>query len=287
MNMKLLFAKYGPGLLTAALVSTLVGGAAFAAAIDEYGVATMDDSAQVMESAGDVIPAFNISPQAYGVDSYSSISISGMEFHGLRDAEPGDSAAGGLYWNGGTSGFFDAGFHLPTGSLFYGVTYLLYDNSDTGQVDFWIWDRQYTAGGGTGSTLIYDYEGTGVAATPGETGKYVAFDSPVLIVNGNALLDAEQEQHFYSIRASFSQTGVGLGLRGLVLWYKRQVSPAPASATFDDVATDHQFFQYIEALAASGITSGCSATSYCPDAPLTRGQMAVFLAKALGLHYGY
>ncbi len=49
--------------------------------------------------------------------------------------------------------------------------------------------------------------------------------------------------------------------------------------------TGHWAFQHIEALAASGITAGCSATEYCPDAPLTRAQMAVFLAKALGLHW--
>ena len=39
----------------------------------------------------------------------------------------------------------------------------------------------------------------------------------------------------------------------------------------------------IEALAASGITSGCGGTSYCPDNPVTRGQMAAFLVRALGL----
>ena len=63
------------------------------------------------------------------------------------------------------------------------------------------------------------------------------------------------------------------------------VSPAPAQATFNDVPTNHPFFQFIEALKASGITGGCQASPplYCPDAPLTRGQMAVFLAKALGL----
>jgi hypothetical protein len=63
------------------------------------------------------------------------------------------------------------------------------------------------------------------------------------------------------------------------------VSPAPAQATFNDVPTDHPFFQFIEALSASGITAGCQASPplYCPDATLTRGQMAVFLAKALGL----
>jgi len=40
-----------------------------------------------------------------------------------------------------------------------------------------------------------------------------------------------------------------------------------------------------EALYAAGITGGCGNFNYCPDAPLTRGQMAVFLAKALGLHW--
>ena len=69
------------------------------------------------------------------------------------------------------------------------------------------------------------------------------------------------------------------------VWWKRSVSPAPGVATFNDVPTNHLFFQFIEALAASGITGGCGAGSYCPDNPVTRGQMAVFLAKALGLHW--
>lgn len=69
-----------------------------------------------------------------------------------------------------------------------------------------------------------------------------------------------------------------------VRWH-RQVSPAPAVATFGDVPTSHGFFQFVEALAGSGITAGCGSGKYCPDLPLTRGQMAVFLSKALGLHW--
>ena len=70
-----------------------------------------------------------------------------------------------------------------------------------------------------------------------------------------------------------------------VQWH-RTVSPPPATASFNDVPTDHPFFQFIEALKASGITGGCGdGTTYCPDSPLTRGQMAVFLSKALGLHW--
>ncbi|HSD33581.1 MAG TPA: S-layer homology domain-containing protein [Gemmatimonadales bacterium] len=69
------------------------------------------------------------------------------------------------------------------------------------------------------------------------------------------------------------------------MFYQLQVSPAPAVATFGDVPTTHPFFQFIEALVASGITAGCGGGQYCPDAPLTRGQMAVFLSKGLGLHF--
>lgn len=63
----------------------------------------------------------------------------------------------------------------------------------------------------------------------------------------------------------------------------RQMSPAPDTATFDDVPTTHLFFQHIEALVGAGVTAGCDEDSFCPDGPLTRGQMAAFLAKALGL----
>jgi hypothetical protein len=69
------------------------------------------------------------------------------------------------------------------------------------------------------------------------------------------------------------------------VWWRRTVSPAPDTATFNDVPTSHPFFQFIEALYASGITAGCGNGDFCPDVPLTRGQMAVFLSKALGLHW--
>ena len=70
------------------------------------------------------------------------------------------------------------------------------------------------------------------------------------------------------------------------LVYRLQVSPAPATPTFpNDVPTSHPFFRFIEALAAAGITTGCGPGSYCPNNPITRGEMAVFLAAALGLHF--
>ena len=69
------------------------------------------------------------------------------------------------------------------------------------------------------------------------------------------------------------------------IWWRRVVSDPPATPTFGDVPSTHSFYQFVEALAKSGITAGCGGGSYCPDKPLTRGQMAVFLSKALGLHW--
>ena len=66
---------------------------------------------------------------------------------------------------------------------------------------------------------------------------------------------------------------VGLGI----------VIPGRVSAqTFNDVPTDYWAFPFIETLAASGITAGCGNDNFCPNAPVTRAQMAVFLER--GIH---
>ena len=57
---------------------------------------------------------------------------------------------------------------------------------------------------------------------------------------------------------------------------------------FGDVSAGHPFARWIERIAAEGIIHGCAAIPpsgalYCPDAPLTRGQMAVFLGRVFNL----
>ncbi len=59
----------------------------------------------------------------------------------------------------------------------------------------------------------------------------------------------------------------------------------PVPTTFADVPANHPFFSQIEAVAAAGISGGCATTParlFCPDAPITRGQMAVFLEVSAG-----
>jgi len=58
--------------------------------------------------------------------------------------------------------------------------------------------------------------------------------------------------------------------------------PIACSDRFADVPFDHPFCGFIEKLAADGITGGCGDNTFCPDASVTRGQMAVFIEAALG-----
>jgi hypothetical protein len=50
-------------------------------------------------------------------------------------------------------------------------------------------------------------------------------------------------------------------------------------ADFGDTPGSQQFYYYITRLVANQITVGCGSGNYCPDADVTRQQMAVFLLK--------
>ncbi len=62
------------------------------------------------------------------------------------------------------------------------------------------------------------------------------------------------------------------------------VTTAPV---FGDVAADHRFAQAIAWMAAQGISRGCGdGSEFCPDDPVSRGQVASFLARAFNLTTG-
>src|SRR5262249_2625558 len=52
------------------------------------------------------------------------------------------------------------------------------------------------------------------------------------------------------------------------------------SPYFDDVPPGHLFFKHVQKFRDLGITSGCEARKFCVDDSTTRGQMAVFVARA-------
>ena len=62
--------------------------------------------------------------------------------------------------------------------------------------------------------------------------------------------------------AAFSPPDVGLG------------------TGFGDVTSEYWAAAFIKQLAAEGITTGCGSGNYCPDTPVTRAQMAIFLLRS-------
>ena len=71
-------------------------------------------------------------------------------------------------------------------------------------------------------------------------------------------------------------------LRGI---YGSSYTPPPVGpgTGFGDVAPDYWAAAWIKQLAAEGITNGCATGTYCPDASVTRAQMAVFLVRTFNL----
>jgi Tol biopolymer transport system component len=70
--------------------------------------------------------------------------------------------------------------------------------------------------------------------------------------------------------------------RGAMASFLARAFALPATATdffTDDTGTTHE--ANINKVAAAGITTGCTPTTYCPTADVTRGQMAAFLRRAL------
>jgi len=59
--------------------------------------------------------------------------------------------------------------------------------------------------------------------------------------------------------------------------------PPPPVGVFNDVPVDYWAASWIEQLFAEGITVGCDEGLYCPEDPVTRAQMAVFVVRAFEL----
>jgi hypothetical protein len=141
--------------------------------------------------------------------------------------------------------------------------------------------------GSGGPSVVYPVAGASVTADYAN-GYDFACSGPISYTfHDVADLDGDQipDRITHRLSVAFTPLDDTLGLGGVrVLWH-RQISPPPASPTFGDVPASDAFFPHVEALAASFITGGCGGGNYCPNAPLTRAQMAVFLAKALGLHW--
>ncbi len=206
----------------------------------------------------------------WGTTSTTILRIGSSSFTGANSGYAWDQSEHWRYpQSGGLYTQWEADLNLPSGSLITHISAEVYDNSD-GDISLSL---------GTCANLSPTCTFTPLILTSGKPG--YSWNGATLV----SPITVDNSANSYHVRIGFTEVGGLQQFRSVLIRYNLQVSPAPATATFSDVPTSYWAFQYIEALAASGITVGCTPSTYCPEDPVTRAQMAVFLAKALGLHW--
>ncbi len=207
----------------------------------------------------------------YGTSVESHITVGWPEFKSIRSGvDVLEDNAGSAYMSGSADPAAAAPVNLPQGAAITGIDFYYSDADAATDMNVILYRFPFTGGftslGALGSTGSAGY---GSATTN--------LASPVTVDSNTAT---------YSIFLYYGgASSATLKWRAVRVRYKLQVSPAPAVASFSDVPTDHWAFKFVEALKAAGVTAGCGGSSFCPDSPLTRAQMAVFLSTALGLQF--
>jgi hypothetical protein len=195
--------------------------------------------------------------------------------------------AGDTRWTTSFGALTAGANRLPNGAYIEGFDVYYYDVSPANNFFFNFCRRIRDTGTGEdpSTTCIATFQSSG---TPGNAYELVTIgieaDRTIRYRanwDGDGLI--ETADYYFSISTGGSDGDVRFA--SVRARWRRQVSPPPQSATFADVPTNHPFFAFVEALYRSGITAGCGGGNFCPDDPISRGQMAVFLAAALGLHW--
>jgi hypothetical protein len=234
------------------------------------------EAAQYRAKAASASTSTNASAApAYGIASTSLLTLgpcdaSVRDVSRLFSTGPGCNRLQALM-PGPSVAYIGFPIHLPTGALITEITLNYYDNHTTKEPSLGLWQADATGFDNIVAALTPDpFSGGNNSQTFVVEPPYVVDNSKTLAVLG--ILDNLDDIEHTEVNSLFVR-------------YRLQVSPAPATATFTDVPPDHPFFRYVEALAAAGITAGCGEGVYCVDDPVTRGQIAVFLSVALGLHF--
>jgi S-layer family protein len=207
-------------------------------------------------------------PETYGTSSETSIALDDFEFNPIRSSTTFD-------WNGGrfttSSGVLEAGVHLPAGASITKIVVQACNSNPTNSGYVLIEAKPNNSPFGNDLALALIAANSGCVLTTSTLGTPHTVDN---VANAYSLEWGNIPAFDGSIK-----------LQAVRVYYKLQVSPNPATATFTDVPVGHPLHRFVEALYAAGITAGCGNGNYCPDQPVTRGQIAVFLAAALGLHW--
>jgi hypothetical protein len=211
------------------------------------------------------------------------------------------NSAGSLIWN-----TFLGGGGIDDG---YGIAVDGKGHAYVGGQSYSTWGtpvRDFSLGVDTFAAEVY-LAPPGVFDKTTPTDGSIVTTSPTLI--WGASTDADQYEYCYeatdnalcgsswiSAGSSTSAGLSGLGNNVTYYWHVRATNASGTTyanggsswsftarnQTFADVPIDHPFWEYIEAFYNAGITTGCGVSPliYCPEQPVTRAAMAVFLLRA-------
>jgi S-layer homology domain len=221
------------------------------------------------------VTAKNSSLPEWGTTQQETLNIHAYDFDANTSSDLiMDDGNGYRYFGAPAVPYMAAAVRLPSGAEIVSIN-LSNCIANDGDIIVGLYDNGIGGGGGGGGTMI---------AGPMVGAAGCGFDTlyPPTPVN----YDMNNGHPLYVvIYFAGGQTDGSARFNNFFIRYRRRVSPAPAVATFADVPTNDFGFQFVEALASSQITGGCGGNNYCPDSPVTRRQMAIFLAKALGLSW--
>lgn len=265
----------------------LAGAVGIAAALRPPALLAQDAGASIVlrpaVSAAGSAPAKE-APRTWGTGQVSYYSVPGLSLAPLTTDTTFGSVQPALRYEKNTIALgLQAPLHLPAGAFITFLQLDFYDTSLAGEAQALLEVCTYD-----GSSCVPQY------GIPACGDALVTLCSGTIDAPGYGIVSTDMTSagivvdnflNGYRVVAGTTTNDGSTAIGRVLVGYLLEVSPDPPYASFNDVPTSHPFHQYIEALLTSQITAGCGGNDYCPDAPLTRGQMAVFLAKALGLQW--
>jgi hypothetical protein len=203
-----------------------------------------------------------------------------------QEFDPMDS---GMTWNRGPFGigsfrcrtgggnlWFDANFGLPSGARLT-IARMFYDDNVNGQrIYLFLTRTRVSEAPGVAPTVTFIGPSGGVSSPDG-----ISRWGNVPITTNTTIAN---RLDIYSARVNI---GTNTCLIGVRLFWQRQIRTGLSNPFSDIGGLPQEFQDSIKALAASGITTGTTPTTYSPFQSVNRGQMATFLARALGLYWDY
>lgn len=201
-------------------------------------------------------------------------------FYGAADFSPVSSndTYGGFLNNGYiypasiAGGRYRAVVRLPSGAKIFAAAAYLYDDSPTDNINWQI------------RVVVYNAAPIQLGDCNKSTSSIPTWTTLTCLPNA-VVANGVPGAYIEILVQTNCDTTSDCRLFGVHLLWHRQIRTGLSHPFTDIGSLPAEFQDSIAALRASNITTGTTATTFSPNGNVTRAQMAVFLARALGLHW--